>query len=52
MNPFIGSIITVGFNFAPEKWSRCEGQQLQITKHQALFGLLGNAFGGDGRSII
>lgn len=48
--PFIGQINTNGFQFAPEHWSACEGQLLTINDHQAMFSLLGTAFGGDGRT--
>ena len=50
--PFIGQINTNGFNFAPDKWSLCEGQILTINDHQALYSLLGTAFGGDGRTTF
>lgn len=35
-------------NFAPEGWAICDGRKLPIRQNQALFSLLGNAFGGDG----
>lgn len=50
--PFIGQINTNGFQFAPEHWSACEGQLLAINDHQAMFSLLGTAFGGDGRTTF
>jgi microcystin-dependent protein len=48
MNPFIGTILMVGFNFAPVGWALCEGQLLQISQYTALFSLLGTTYGGDG----
>jgi microcystin-dependent protein len=48
MDPFIGEIRMVGFNFAPNGWALCNGQLLPITQNQALFSLLGTYFGGDG----
>ncbi len=48
MDPFIGEIKTVGFNFAPQGWALCQGQPLPIAQNQALFALLGTSFGGDG----
>lgn len=50
--PFIGQVDLYGFDFAPEKWARCEGQTMTIYDNQALFSLLGNAYGGDGRSTF
>ncbi|AWB67169.1 phage tail protein [Saccharobesus litoralis] len=48
--PFIGQVELYGFTFAPENWAPCKGQLLQISANQALFSLLGNAYGGDGRT--
>lgn len=48
MDPFIGEIKMVGFNFAPNGWALCNGQLLAIAQNQALFSLLGTTFGGDG----
>ena len=52
MEPFIGQIIMVGFNFAPRGWAKCQGQLLAIASHQALFSLLGTMYGGDGRTTF
>lgn len=35
-------------NFAPPGWATCDGQLLSIAQNQALFALLGTAFGGNG----
>lgn len=48
MDPFIGEIKMVGFNFAPQGWALCNGQLLPISSYQALFALLGTTYGGDG----
>lgn len=50
MEPFIGQLMLVGFNFAPRGWARCDGQLLAISQNSALFSLLGTTYGGDGRS--
>lgn len=50
MDPFIGQILMVGFNFAPKGWALCNGQLLPIVTNQALFSLLGTMYGGDGRT--
>jgi len=48
MEPFIGQIELLPFNFAPKNWAPCAGQLLPINQNQALFSLLGTTFGGDG----
>lgn len=50
MEPFLGQIQPVGFNFAPRGWALCEGQILPINTNQSLYSLLGTTFGGDGRT--
>ncbi len=50
MQPFIGEIRMVGFNFAPRGWAFCNGNLLAIAQNSALFSLLGTTFGGDGRT--
>ncbi len=52
MEPFIGQIQMVGFNFAPRGWAFCDGQLLSIAQNTALFSLLGTTFGGDGRTTF
>jgi microcystin-dependent protein len=46
--PYIGQIISVGFNFAPVGWMLCQGQTLPIAENQALYALIGTTYGGDG----
>ena len=48
--PFMGEIRIMGFNFAPQGWAQCNGQLLPINQNQALFSLLGTAFGGNGQT--
>ncbi len=52
MEPFIGQIMMVGFNFAPRGWAMCAGQLLPISQNTALFSLLGTTYGGDGRTTF
>lgn len=47
--PFLSEIRIFSFVFAPKGWALCNGQLLPINQNQALFSLLGNTFGGDGR---
>lgn len=49
MEPFLGQLMCVPFNFAPKGWAICAGQLLPINQNQALFALLGTTYGGDGR---
>lgn len=51
-DPFIGEIEMVGFNFAPQGWAACDGQQIAISQNTALFSLLGTMYGGDGRTTF
>jgi microcystin-dependent protein len=51
-DPYLGEISYVGFNFAPRGWAFCSGQILPITQNTALFALLGNTYGGDGRNTF
>ncbi len=51
-DPFIGTINTFGFNFAPRNWSNCSGQLLSISQLTAVFSLLGTTYGGDGRTTF
>jgi microcystin-dependent protein len=39
----------MSFGFAPKGWAQCNGQLMPINQNQALFSLLGTAYGGDGR---
>jgi microcystin-dependent protein len=48
MEVFIGTIMPVGFNFAPKGWAFCNGQLMSIAQNSALFSLLGTMYGGDG----
>lgn len=52
MNPFVGQLMCVGFNFAPKGWALCQGQLLSIAQYSALFSLLGTMYGGDGRTTF
>jgi microcystin-dependent protein len=52
MDPFIGEIRAVGFNYAPRGWAFCDGATLQIRSNTALFAILGTTYGGDGQSTF
>lgn len=46
----IGEISIFAGDFAPSGYMFCEGQELPINQHPALFSILGNKFGGDGKT--
>lgn len=52
MEPFLGSLLLVPYNFAPNGWALCNGQLLPISQNTALFSLLGTTYGGDGVSTF
>jgi microcystin-dependent protein len=52
IEPFLGDIMMVSFNFAPKGWAMCNGQFLPINQNQALFALLGTTFGGNGQTTF
>ncbi|MCB2406810.1 phage tail protein [Hymenobacter lucidus] len=52
MEPILGEIRAVGFNFAPRNWAICDGSLLQIRTNTALFSVLGTQFGGDGQNTF
>ena len=49
---FMGEIRVFGFSFAPKNWAACNGQLMPINQNQALFSLLGVAYGGNGVSTF
>jgi microcystin-dependent protein len=46
--PFVGQIISVGFNFTPVGWLPCDGSLLPISDYEVLFNLIGTTYGGNG----
>jgi microcystin-dependent protein len=52
MDPFIGEIKLVPYNFAPRGWAFCQGQLLPIAQNTALFSLLGTMYGGNGTTTF
>lgn len=52
MDPILGEIRLLPFNFAPRGWALCQGQTLSIAQNSALFALLGTQYGGDGRTTF
>lgn len=51
-NPYIGEIRMFGGSFAPAGWAFCAGQLMPISQNDAMFTLIGTAFGGDGQETF
>lgn len=51
-NPYIGTVMVFGGNFAPAGWALCDGSLLPISENDALFTLIGTTYGGDGQSTF
>lgn len=47
--PFIGEIKIFAGNFAPRNFAFCNGQIIQISENNALFAIINDYYGGDGR---
>ncbi len=52
MDYFLGDIVLYPYTFAPLDWMYCNGQILQIQQNTALFSLIGNTYGGDGKTTF
>ncbi len=52
VEPMIGTMCVFAGNFAPRGYAFAEGQLLPISSNTALFSILGNTYGGDGRTTF
>ncbi|TPW18541.1 MAG: Tail collar domain-containing protein [Halothiobacillaceae bacterium] len=52
MDVFLGQLLLVPYNFAPQGWAFCNGQLLPIAQNTALFSLLGTTYGGNGQTTF
>jgi microcystin-dependent protein len=50
--PFLGQLLLVPYNFAPNGWQFCQGQTLAISQFSALFALIGTTYGGNGTTTF
>jgi len=48
----IGEIRAFSCGYAPEGWHLCDGSDLSVTQNQALFSVISNRFGGDGKQTF
>ncbi|MCA8928614.1 MAG: tail fiber protein [Alphaproteobacteria bacterium] len=49
-DPFIGEVMLLGGSWCPRDWAPADGRLLPINNNPALFSLIGNYYGGDGRT--
>jgi len=52
MDEIMGTIKLFAGNFAPRGFYTCEGQILSISQNTALFSIIGNIYGGDGKTTF
>jgi len=50
--PYLGEIRLFAGNMSPPGWYRCDGRLLAIRDNLGLFGVIGNIYGGDGRTTL
>jgi microcystin-dependent protein len=50
--PYLACIMPWAMSFAPKNWAFCNGQSLTIQQNQALFALISNRYGGDGKTTF
>lgn len=48
MDPMLGMVFMVPWNWAPADYVRCNGQQMSIQQYAAVYSLLGTVYGGNG----
>jgi microcystin-dependent protein len=51
-DPYIAEIRPLAFDYNPERWMECNAALIQISRNTALFSLLGERYGGDGRQTF
>src|ERR1700712_2088064 len=52
MEGTLGTVMAVTFNYPTPNWDLCNGQLLAIQQNPALYSVMANAFGGDGRTTF
>lgn len=52
MECYLGEIKLVPWAVTPTGWLPCDGRTLQIAQNQALYSILGTAYGGDGKTTF
>ncbi len=49
---YIGEIRMLPYTFVPVGWALCDGATLSVQAQTALFAVIGNVFGGDGKTTF
>lgn len=52
MEGYLGEIRMFAGDYAPRGWMFCAGQTLAMNEYPALYAVVGNAYGGDGRVVF
>lgn len=52
MEYLLGQILLLPYDFNVVQLTRCNGDSIQISENQALYSLLGDKYGGDGRTYF
>ncbi|MHB1056906.1 MAG: phage tail protein [Rhodanobacter sp.] len=52
MDPYVGEIRLLPYNFAPVGWQDCDGSLLSISENEVLYTLIGTTYGGDGQNTF
>ena len=47
---FLGEVRAMPYEYVPQGWAPCNGQLMQPSSNPALFSLLGDIYGGDGKT--
>ncbi|BBL69583.1 phage tail protein [Methylogaea oryzae] len=49
---FTGEVRILPYTYTPMDWALCNGQQMPINQYQALYAVIGAAYGGDGQNYF
>jgi microcystin-dependent protein len=52
MDAFYGEIRLLPYSFVPQNFLPCDGRSLLIQQYSVLFSVIGNRFGGDGKTTF
>jgi microcystin-dependent protein len=52
MQSYVGQLLLIPYNFAPNGWLFCQGQLVSISEFNVLYNLIGTTYGGDGVSTF
>lgn len=52
MDPYVGEIKLFAGNYAPIGWALCNGQIMHIQQNPMLYSVIGNIYGGDGKTTF